>query len=83
MLGTKHGGAHDGYSGQVPRRHDIHGARVIARAVQLTAGCISDNEIDGHIQMLKEDLDAGAKEMKRLVAINQRGALFEGWSVDA
>ena len=59
--------------------HDIHGARVIARPHQLTAGCKSDAEIDSAIQMLKDDLDACAKEMKRLIDINQRGSLFEGW----
>jgi hypothetical protein len=29
--------------------------------------------------MLKDDLDACAKEMKRFVKIDSRGALFEGW----
>jgi hypothetical protein len=29
--------------------------------------------------MLNDDLDACAKEMKRLVAVNRRGSLFEGW----
>jgi hypothetical protein len=29
--------------------------------------------------MLKDDLDACAKEMKRLIKLNQRGSLFEGW----
>ena len=63
--------------------HGIHGARVIARSLQLTAGCISDDEIDTSIQMLKDDLDACAKEMKRLVKANLRGSLFEGWPTDA
>jgi hypothetical protein len=59
--------------------HDIHGARVMARANQLTGNCIDDGEIDTAIQMLKDDLDACAKEMKRLVEVNRRGSLFEGW----
>jgi hypothetical protein len=63
--------------------YDIHGARVVARSVQLTAGCLSDTEIDSNIQMLKDDLDACAREMKRLNDVNQRGALFEGWPKDA
>jgi hypothetical protein len=63
-------------------QHDVHGARVMARSHQLTTGCISDDEIDTDIQMLKDDLDACAKEMKRLVAINLRGSLFEGWPRD-
>ena len=36
--------------------HGIHGARVMARALQLTGGCITDGEIDTAIQMLKDDL---------------------------
>lgn len=63
--------------------HNIHGARVIARSLQLTGDCTDDDEIDTTVQMLKDDLDACAKEMKRLVAVNQRGALFEGWPTEA
>lgn len=62
--------------------HGIHGARVMARSHQLTNDCIEEREIDSAIAMLKDDLDACAKEMKRLVKIN-RGALFEGWPADA
>ena len=59
--------------------HGIHGARVLARSHQLTAGCDSEAEIDAAIQMLKDDLDACAKEMKRLIKVNRSGSLFEGW----
>ena len=59
--------------------HGIHGAKVLARSLQLTPGCSSDVEIDTNIQMLKDDLDACAKDMKRLVEMNRRGSLFEGW----
>ena len=59
--------------------HGVHGARVMARSQQLTGYCITDDEIDTAIQMLKDDLDACAKEMKRLVEVNRRGSLFEGW----
>jgi hypothetical protein len=59
--------------------HGIDGARVMARSHQLTTACTSDAQIETHIQMLKDDLDACAKEMKRLVRINSSGALFEGW----
>jgi hypothetical protein len=58
--------------------HGIHGARVMARTHQLTGDCIEEDEIDTAIEMLKDDLDACAKEMKRLVKVN-RGSLFEGW----
>jgi hypothetical protein len=59
--------------------HGLHGARVMARTNQLTGDCVADDEIDTAIQMLKDDLDACAREMKRRVALNGRGSLFEGW----
>ena len=59
--------------------HGIHGARVVARSLQLTGYCAADDEIDTAVQMLKDDLDACAREMKRLAEVNRRGALFEGW----
>jgi hypothetical protein len=61
--------------------HGIHGAKVMARSLQLTGDCIEDAEIDSAIEMLKNDLDACAREMKRLIALNRRGSLFEGWPV--
>ncbi len=63
--------------------HGFHGARVIARSLELTSYCIEDREIDTAIKKLKCDLDACGKEMKRLNAVNIRGALFEGWPTDA
>jgi hypothetical protein len=57
----------------------IYGARVLAHSHQLTSNCTSDSEIDGAIQLLKDDLDACAREMKRLLEVNRRGSLFEGW----
>lgn len=59
--------------------HGLNGAKVIARSNQLTGDCNRDDEIDAAVQMLKDDLDACAKEMKRLVELNRRGSLFEGW----
>ena len=61
--------------------HGIHGARVMARSHQLTGDCIAESEIDTVIEMLKDDLDACAKEMKRLVKVN-RASMFEGWPSD-
>ena len=58
--------------------HAIYGARVMARSLQLTGSCLSDDEIDAAVGMLKDDLDACAKEMKRLLKVN-RASLFEGW----
>ncbi len=63
--------------------HNVHGARVMTRSLQLTGDCTEDAEIDTAIRMLKDDLDACAKEMKRLVKVNRSGAMFEGWPVDA
>jgi hypothetical protein len=59
--------------------HGVHGARVMARSQQLTGDCLKDAEVDAAIQMLKDDLDACAREMKRLIEVNRRGSLFEGW----
>ena len=61
--------------------HGAQGAKVMARTPQLT-GPIEENEIDANIEMLKDDLDACAKEMKRLFHLN-RVPLFEGWPADA
>jgi hypothetical protein len=63
--------------------HGVHGARVMARSNQLTGHCTEDAEIDSAIQMLKDDLDACAREMKRLIEVNARGAVFAGWPTDA
>jgi hypothetical protein len=62
--------------------HGIHGTRVLARSNQLTSHCSDEREIDGAIQLLKDDLDACAREMKRLLELDSRGALFEGWAQD-
>ena len=51
----------------------------MARSYQLTAVCLTDDGIDTAVRMLKEDLDTCAHQMKRLVKVNNRGALFEGW----
>jgi hypothetical protein len=58
--------------------HGVHGVRLLARTTQLTGNCESDSEIDTAIEMLKDDLDACAREMKRLIKLNQ-APLFEGW----
>jgi hypothetical protein len=62
--------------------HGPHGARVLVRSQQLTGNCTDEREIDATIQLLKDDLEACAKEMKRLLELNSRGALFEGWAND-
>jgi hypothetical protein len=52
---------------------------VLARTHQLSGECLSDETVDAAIQMLKDDLDACGREMKRLLEVNRRGSLFEGW----
>ena len=59
--------------------HGMQGARVIGRSPQLTGYCATDDDVEAAIQMLKDDLDACAREMKRLLEVNRRGTLFEGW----
>jgi hypothetical protein len=59
--------------------HGTQGVRVMARSLQLTPNITDESEIDGMIQMLKDDLDACAKDMKRFAELDRRGALFEGW----
>ena len=68
-----------GILGKFYVEHNVHGARVLARSLQLSNDCVEDDDIDSVIQMLKDDLDACAKEMKRLVKVNRSGRLFEGW----
>jgi hypothetical protein len=68
-----------GILGKFSVEHGVNGARVIARSNQLTPSCVTDVEIDTIVEMLKDDLDACASEMKRLVKANRRGSLFEGW----
>jgi hypothetical protein len=63
--------------------HGIHGARVLARSLQLTSFLNDERDIESTIDMLKDDLDACAREMKRLTRLNSRGALFEGWNAEA
>jgi hypothetical protein len=68
-----------GILGKFYVEHDIRGARVMARSLQITDGSIDDEEIDANIQLLKDDLEACAREMKRLIRLNRTGSLFEGW----
>jgi len=63
--------------------HGVHGTRVMARSLQLSGDCTDERQIDTVIEMLKDDLDACAREMKRLNAVNLRGSLFEGWPSQA
>ena len=59
--------------------HGIQGARVMTRSLQLTPACDTDESIDASIAQLIDDLEACAREMKRLVKINRSESLFEGW----
>ena len=68
-----------GILGKFHVEHGVHGARVTARSHQLTSDCLEGGDVDVAIEMLKDDLDACAREMKRLLEVNRRGSLFEGW----
>lgn len=68
-----------GILGKFHVEHGGHGTKVLARSNQLTADCLTDDEVDSAIEMLKSDLDACGREMKRLLEVNRRGSLFEGW----
>lgn len=68
-----------GILGKFQVEHGIHGVKVLVRSNLLTGDCNSDEEVDDAVQMLKDDLDACSREMKRLLDVNRRGALFEGW----
>jgi hypothetical protein len=72
-----------GILGKFHVEHGVHGARVLARSLDLTGFHGDDQAIDGAIALLKDDLDACGREMKRLIALNHRGALFEGWPREA
>ena len=72
-----------GILGKFHVEHNVHGARVMAHGLQLTNDCNEDAEVDAIIAMLKDDLDACGNEMKRLLQVNRRGALFEGWPTEA
>jgi len=63
--------------------HGVHGARVLARSLELTGYFTDEKAIDAAIAVLKDDLDACGREMKRLLELNHRGALFEGWPKEA
>jgi hypothetical protein len=67
-----------GILGKFYVEYDVHGAKVTSRSQQLTPPCMSEKEIETNIQMLKDDLDACEKEMKRLLKLN-RGPMFAGW----
>ncbi len=63
--------------------HDIHGTRLMARSQELVSDCGTDDEIDARIQMLKDDLDTCARELKRFAMMDRRGSLFEGWPAES
>jgi hypothetical protein len=83
MLGGNEGGERmTGILNKVHVEHGVHGVRVLARSRQLTGYCKNARDVDEAVAMLKDDLDACAREMKRLIEVNGRGAMFEGWAAD-
>ena len=53
----------------------VHGLRFKAVSQTLSAGCLTEGEIDEYRDMLKADLDAVAKRMK--AALKKRPTLIE------
>jgi hypothetical protein len=83
MLRRNEGGERmTGILDKVHVEHGARGVRVLARSRQLTGYCTNAGDVDEAIAMLKDDLDACAREMKRLIEVNGRGAMFEGWVAD-
>lgn len=62
--------------------HGSQGTRLLARSLSLTNFLADEQNIDTVVALLKDDLDACAREMKRLTRLNNRGALFEGWGAE-
>ncbi|MCL6729040.1 hypothetical protein [Sphingomonas hankyongi] len=68
-----------GILGKFHVEHGAYGARIVTRTQHLSGDCNEEREVDEAIQMLKDDIDACGREMKRLLEVNRRGSLFEGW----
>ncbi len=51
----------------------IYGVRFTSAALGLSAGCLSEGEIDRHLERLKSDLDVVAQRMK--AALRKRPSL--------
>lgn len=49
------------------------GVRFTAASLGLSAGCLSESEIDTHLAILKDDLDSVARRMK--IALGERAGL--------
>ncbi len=56
---------------------DIHGAWFVVGREPLCPGCLSDEEIDAQVKLLKDDLDAVAKRMKSAVLKQRSAPLFD------
>jgi hypothetical protein len=54
----------------------MDGARVVPCSSPLMAGCLSDDEVDACILLLKKDLDAVARRMKAAIEKHKRQPLF-------
>lgn len=52
------------------------GVSVVSTKTRLHAGCMSDGEIDQHIQILKDELDDVGKRMKVALRALKRRPMF-------
>ena len=72
-----------GILGKFQVEHGVHGTRVLARSQPAHQFLHRRRRRStAPSRLLKDDLDACAREMKRLNEVNSRGALFEGWATD-
>lgn len=55
---------------------DLHGVRVVVNRTPLHPACLSDDEIEHHIQTLKSELDHLVPKMKRAVQGQVKKPLF-------
>ena len=55
---------------------NMHGARVVSKGNPLCPRCLTDGEIDANIKLLKEDLDAVARRMKKAAARQRKKPFF-------
>lgn len=55
--------------------YDFNGAYVVVRREPICNACLSDSEVDAQMRLLKEDLDAVAKQMKKAIRDNAKRPL--------
>lgn len=60
---------------------DIHGARVVVSGLPICNACLSGEEVNAQIRLLKADLDAVARRMKREIRMQKEMPVFDGYGL--